>query len=122
MNIEELAGLGRIRKECEPFEGLKVMFHTLTLKEEKDVNVALSSYPQDILTRSIGIQIETLVRTIESIGEKTFTDLKELKEYLEGLQRHTISILWNAWSDEFDKESLKNVEDLKKNSGGHQPV
>lgn len=116
MNCEELAGLGKVRKEVEPFEGLKIMMHSLSVSEEVEVNSALSNYPSDLMARSSGIQKETLVRAIESIGTRNYTDQKELRTYIDSLQRHTLGILWAAWTENFDSESMKKIEDLKKNS------
>lgn len=116
MNCEDLAGLGRVKKEIEPFTGLKVSFHSLTVKEEREINQAMAQVPQELLTRMTVLQIETLVRSIENIGGKTFTDPSALREYLENLQRHTLTILWDCWSKNFDQASLKDIEGLKKNS------
>ena len=122
MTPEELAGLGRIKAEIEVFKGLKVVFHSLSVKEEEEVNVAVSQCPQDLMARSAALQIETLCRAIESIGGKTFIDVKDLRKYIESLQRHVLSALWISWTSDFDSKSLKEIDDLKKNSEERVPV
>jgi hypothetical protein len=62
------------------------------------------------------MQIETLVRVIESIGTKVFTDVSELRAYLKALSRSVIAILWEAWMNEIENQALKQIQDLKKNS------
>jgi hypothetical protein len=115
MNAQELAGLGKIEKEVEAFQGLTVKFHSLTVKEEIALNAALSAAPQDLVSRSEVLQLETLINSIEKVGERVFSDPKELREYLIGLQRHVLAHLWDVWNSHFDQESAKKIEELKKN-------
>ena len=115
MNALEFAGLGRIQKELEPITGLKVKYHSLTAKEEKEILHVLSQSLQDLGARSSVLVIETLVRAIESIGDRTFNDVKDLREYLENLQRPAISTLWDSFQKEIDQESNKKIDELKKN-------
>ena len=122
MNAEDLAGFGKVAKEVEPLAGLKVTFHSLSVKEEEAINNALAGLPSDIIARSTGLQIETLCHSIEKLGGRAFTDIKELREYLQNLQRHTLSSLYECWSKEFDTESAKQVEDLKKTSAPPVPA
>ena len=122
MNAEDLSGLGRVSKEVEPLTGLKVSFHSLSVGEEEKINIALAGLPADMIARSTGLQIETLAHSIEKIGGKAVTDIKELREYLRGLQRHTLSKLFECWSNEFDSDSAKQVDDLKKSSAPPVPA
>lgn len=122
MNAADLAGFAKIRKEVEPIPGLKVTLHSLSVSEEEEVNIALSGYPNDAMARATGIQIETLVRAIETLGGKTFSDPKELRDYLKGLQRHVLDRLFSSWNIEFDLESASQIENLKKNSAPLVPA
>ena len=116
MTVEELAGLGKVTKEVEPFKGLKVKMHSLTAREEEEIFAAMSVLPDDPLVRTTSLQVETLARTIESIGSKTYTDVKELKAYLKGLQRQVLVTLWETWMKEVENDAEKDVQDLKKDS------
>ena len=122
MNAEDLAGLGRVQTEIEVLQGLKVTFHSLSVREEEEINIALAGLPSDIIARSTGLQIETLARSIEKIGGKVFMDIKELREYLRSLQRHTLAKLYECWSVEFDSSSSKLVDDVKKSSAPQVPA
>ena len=116
MTIEELSGLGRVSKEIEIFKDLKCRMHTLTIKEEAEVNTAVAQYPNDIVVRAGVMQFETLCRAIENIAGRPFVEMKDLREYLSGLQRHILDYFWAAWTEHFDNESAKSVDALKKNS------
>ena len=122
MNAEELSGLGRRKAEVEPIVGLSVTFHSLSVSEEEEINLALAGLPGDMLARATGLQIETLTHSIEKIGGRAFTDAKELRAYLRGLQRHTLSRLFECWSSEFDGPSSKDVDDVKKSSAPPVPA
>lgn len=114
MNIEELAGLGKVSKELEPLEGVKVVMHTLTAGEEQKMNEHVASFPNDIFARSKALQIETLVNSIESINGKLFSDNKELRAFLTNLQSYVLDHLYTAYIS-IEKESAESLDKLKKN-------
>ena len=116
MNIEELAGLGKITKEVEPLEGVKVLLHSLTAGEEQKVHQVISAFPNDIIARAKPLQIETLVNSIESINGKLFRDSKELRDFLTNLQGSVLDHLYNAYIS-LEQESADTLDKLKKNSG-----
>ena len=116
MNAEELAGLGKVTKEVEPLTGLKVKMHSLTAREEEEIFAAIATMPDDTLVRTTCLQVETLARTIDSIGTKTYTDINELRTYLRNLQRHVLVMLWDSWMNDVEGDALKDISALKKNS------
>ena len=116
MTLEELAGLGRITKEVEPFKGLKVKLHSLTVKEEEEIYAELAKVPDDMLVKTSLLQVETLVRSIETINGEKFHQPTILRDYLKGLQRHTFGLIWQSWVKEIEEPSVLSVDDLKKNS------
>ena len=116
MDLNELAGLGRISKEIEPIKNVKIKVHSLTVKEEEEIYSSLASVPDDALVKTSTLQIETLVRAIETINGEKFREIDVLKTYLKGLQRHVLSLIWQSWMKEIEDPSIKEIEALKKNS------
>lgn len=116
MNAEELAGLGKIVKEIEPFVGLKIKVHSLTAKEEEEVFMVMATLPNDPLIKTGALQVETLTRAIEMIGTKQYQNADDLRTYLKSLQRHVLVALWESWMTNVEEVALKQIGDLKKNS------
>lgn len=114
MNLEELAGLGKVTKELEPYQGLKVIMHSLSAGEEQKVNEHVATFPNDIVARAKALQIETLAHTIESINGKPFNEVKELRELLSNLQGMVLDQLYSAYLS-IEKESADSLDKLKKN-------
>ena len=117
MNLEELCNLGKVNREVDVLEGVKVKFHTLTVGEEQKISEFLSTLPNDILARAKPLQVETLAYAIESINGKTFSDVKELRTYLGTLQGLVLDSFYMSYIS-MEKESIESVEKLKKNSAG----
>lgn len=114
MNLEDLAGLGKVSKEIEPLEGVKVVMHTLSAGEEQKMNEAIATFPNDVFARARALQIETLVNSIESINGKVFNDHKELRTFLQNLQSQVLDHFYMAFSS-IEKESAETLDKLKKN-------
>jgi len=116
MTLAELAGLGKVTKEIEPLKDLKIKVHSLTVKEEEEIYASLSKVSDDALVKTSALQIETLARAIETINGEKFTDVKILSDYLKTIQRHVLSVIWQAWMKDIEEQSVQDLASLKKNS------
>ena len=116
MNLSDISGLGKITKEIEPLKDIKIIAHSLSVKEEEEIYEELSKCKDDALVKTTALQIETLSRSIESINGQKFFEVKVIREYLKGIQRHLLTGIWLTWVKEIEEPSLTTITDLKKNS------
>jgi len=115
MELQELAGLGRIKKEKTILKDMKLVMHTLSVEEQEDVLKTLASTPDDLLYKTYRLQIETLTRAIEQIGNVKFFSVDEGRKVLKSLQKDFLRLLWNEYEN-LEKENEEGFEALKKNS------
>ena len=95
---------------------LKIKVHSLTVKEEQEIYKALASIGDDALVKTAALQVETLARAIETINGEKFYELKAIKDFLQTLQRHTLTAIWLTWVKEIEEPSITTIDSLKKNS------
>jgi len=115
MELQELAGLGKIRKELTLFKNTKLVMHSLSVEEQEEVLKALAGSPDDLLYKTYRLQIETLVRAIEQLGNVKFFNIEEGRKVLMSLQKDFFKLLWDEY-EKLESENKDTFETLKKNS------
>ena len=110
--LRSLIQLGRVEKEIEINEKLKVTVHTLSVLEQQKVMESLPISDMSEVAKFVHLQRLTLIQVTTKINGLDVT-IEEAKEFYDSLQYSVLAETFTRYSSLTDDQE-KALEELKK--------
>lgn len=114
MDLTSFKTLGRVSKEFEVVNGLKISMHTLAVLEQQNALAEIPTSPlgQDTALRTVILQQALLIYALDSINGEKIT-LQQAKEFIQGLQAPVFNEIYNCY-DQLAQTQDSTLLELKK--------
>jgi hypothetical protein len=114
MDLQNFASLGRIQKEFDVINGLKVKMHTLSVLQQQSALSQLPTSPlgQDPALRAVVLQQALLIYALDELNGEKIT-LEDSTKFIQNLQAPIFNEIYNCY-DVMAQEQDKTLVELKK--------
>jgi hypothetical protein len=114
MELKSFSSLGRIEKEFEVLDGLKLSMHTLSVLQQQQTlaEIPAATLGTDQALRTFVLQQALLVYAIDSINGEKVT-LEQAKQFIQSLQAPVFNEIYNCY-DLMAQEQDSTLVALKK--------
>ena len=112
MDLKALSQLGRLEKEFEINDQLKVKLHTPSNGEQQSILLTATVESNDALLRYVRLQVSTLVYATTEINGQKYP-VNELQDFYSNLQHAVLNQIYDKYSELADEQG-NTLESLKK--------